>query len=70
MPTPYSQKLGEYTLIVARAIGIGTSGRVRPATGPLRDTLVAIKIMEFKRITRISGTDFISKRIGIMEELT
>ncbi|KAH7109793.1 kinase-like domain-containing protein [Dactylonectria macrodidyma] len=48
-PTVHSQTLGKYTFTGAGLVGSGSLGRVRPATCPAEDRLVAIKTIEVQK---------------------
>ncbi|EGU88226.1 hypothetical protein FOXB_01254, partial [Fusarium oxysporum f. sp. conglutinans Fo5176] len=66
-PTPNrnSQTIGSYTITGANLIGMGSYGRVRPATGP-NCAVVAIKTMEAKP----ASLEFIQGKIDMVRSIT
>ncbi|KAL2679346.1 hypothetical protein Neosp_010119 [[Neocosmospora] mangrovei] len=63
-PTLNSQTIGKYS--VTGLIGMGSFGRVRPATDPQRDQLVAIKTIE----VRANNAQAIRRKLDLMDNLS
>ncbi|EEU38737.1 uncharacterized protein NECHADRAFT_83180 [Fusarium vanettenii 77-13-4] len=63
-PTLNSQTIGKYS--VTGLIGMGSFGRVRPATDPQRDQLVAIKTIE----VRVNNAQAIRRKLDLMDTLS
>ncbi|KAI8716976.1 hypothetical protein NCS52_00992600 [Fusarium sp. LHS14.1] len=63
-PTLNSQTIGKYS--VTGLIGMGSFGRVRPATDPQRDQLVAIKTIE----VRANSAQAIRRKLDLMDNLS